>query len=282
MSDVNSLQYYQVSMKGAHNSFQRDETLVEQIQFDAKKPYNGGCRALELDISQSDKGNRWSVGHSAGYSTTYRQLSQFLAELRAYNRAHPGHDVVTLYLDLKSVQKGFPDELDDYVRSFLDSPMYTPGELMGGAPNLSMGAKQNGWPTLEKLKGRFIVVLTGKEEAKSKYALTDPARRLCFADKDRDADVAPVSRTRVFFNYHLYSSEKDKWCKTFREAAGRPNTIIRGYVLNGEKLWDNALACGCHVLATDKVSGSSWATVGEGPFTELKPLAAAAPATAAV
>jgi hypothetical protein len=51
-----SLRYNDVSMKGAHNSYQRDETLIEQIKWNASNPADTGCRAVELDISQSDNG----------------------------------------------------------------------------------------------------------------------------------------------------------------------------------------------------------------------------------
>lgn len=278
MPDVYSLPYNQVSMKGSHNSYQRDEPFIEQILFDSKKPYNSGCQAVELDIAQSDREgeNEWSVGHAVVYVKAYRQLSLFLGELKKYHTDTPRHDVVTLYLDIKGAQDDFIQKLDAYILRFLDSPMYTPGELMGKESNLSMGAKKNGWPTLTQLKGKFIVVLTGEEEYKSRYAKTEPKKRLCFADKDFDADQKPVSQTRVFFNYHLYSSEKNKWCPVFREAAGRANAIIRGYELDGKQLWNDALDCGCHILATNQIRGSEWARVGSQPFTQLKPLAAVA------
>src|SRR5215471_3022247 len=95
-----SLRYNDVSMKGAHNSYQRDETLIEQIKWNASNPAEAGCRAVELDISQSDNGLEWSVGHDSSYHTDYRQLSQFLAELRAWGVNTPGHDPITVHLDL--------------------------------------------------------------------------------------------------------------------------------------------------------------------------------------
>ncbi len=61
------LRYSEVSMKGAHNSYQRDETIIEQLHWNPAKPYQAGCRALELDIAQSSTGNQWSVGHKSSY-----------------------------------------------------------------------------------------------------------------------------------------------------------------------------------------------------------------------
>lgn len=269
---VFDLPYNQVSFKCSHNSYDRDETLVEQLHWDEEEPWQGGCRGLELDINQSDEGNQWSVGHVGGYSSGERQLSQFLNELRAWSIENPNHDVVTLYLDLKEVQDGFADDIDSYVRTYLDRPIYRPVELMGSQDTLEKGARYNGWPTLNALRGKFIIVLSGDADAKEEYAHEDPRERLCFADKDFGQNEQPHSQTRVFFNYHLYERDEDDWSYVFETQAPRPESVCRGYVINEEDFWGNALDAGCNLLATDKVSGHDWATVGEALFTELKPL----------
>lgn len=274
MSDVYSLRYNQVSMKASHNSYDRDETLVQQLSWDARQPWQGGCRGLELDINQSSSGNQWSVGHVGGYSSKERQLSQFLNELRVWSLEHPGHDVVTLYLDLKQVHTGFASGLDQYVGQYLGRPIYRPLDLMGTQSSVPNGARVNGWPTLNQLRDRFIVVLSGDKDAKASYAADDPRARLCFADKDCGAGDTPSSNDRVFFNYHLYSKDYGKWGPVFRGQVNNPASIIRGYVLNGKDLWNNALKSGCNVLATDKVRNHDWALVSStAPFVQLKPLA---------
>lgn len=276
MRELDSLPYNQVSMKAAHNSYQRDEEFIDQLTWHPNKPYNGGCRALELDISQSKDGKQWSVGHKSSYDGHYRQLSQFLSELSVYSRNNPGHDVVTLHLDLKHVECDFPDKLDTYIRGHLDvdlaTKVYTPGALMQDAATLSQGAEKYGWPSLSDLKSHFIICLSGDKEAKETYARTNPKSRLCFADKDMKQDEDPRDEDRVFFNYHLFSDDKNKWQPVFRRAASRKNVIIRGYVLNGKDLWNAALDSGCNLLATDKISNHDWAKVGDTPFVKRKSL----------
>jgi hypothetical protein len=281
MSDVYSLPYNQVSFKASHNSYDRDETLVQQLAWDPAKPWQGGCRGLELDINQSSSGNQWSVGHVGGYSSKERQLSQFLNELRVWSQSNPGHDVVTLYLDLKNVHDGFASGLDQYVSQYLGRPIYRPVDLMGRQSSVPEGARVNGWPALSQLRERFLVVLSGDKAAKAAYAADDPRARLCFADKDCGASEVPSSTDRVFFNYHLYSADKKKWTPVFQGQATNPASIIRGYVLNGEDLWNDAVSAGCNVPATDKVRNHDWARVSSSaPFTQLKPLVAASAAAA--
>lgn len=274
MGDVYSLPYNQVSFKASHNSYDRDETLAEQLQWDPRQPWQGGCRGLELDISESSTGNQWSVSHSPGYSSRDPQLSEYLGQLQGWSLSNPAHDVVTLYLDLKSVHEGFADGLDQYVSQYLARPVYRPGDLMGAQPSVPDGARVNGWPTLAELRGTFIVVLSGDNDAKAAYASDDPRARLCFADKSCGPSEVPQSSTRVFFNYHLYSADKSKWTPVFQGQATNPASICRGWVLNGRDLWNNALNAGCNILATDKVRNHDWALVNTAaPFVMLKPLA---------
>jgi hypothetical protein len=273
-----NLRYNEVSMKAAHNSYQRDEVLVDQLAWSPAQPYQAGCRALELDISQSGSGNLWSVGHKDGYERDYRQLSQFLNELSVWSRNNRMHDVITVHLDLKHVEVNFVQQLDDYIRDNLHvgiiTTVYRPGELMGHEPALAMGAEKNGWPTLDQLRGKFIFCLSGNGQAKDRYARTDPKNRLCFADKDiSDTDRNdPQSDVCVFFNYNLFSDNINKWGPVFSRVAGSRKAILRGYVLNGEGLWKAALDYGCHLLATDKIRNYHWAAVGLSPFVRLVPL----------
>ena len=273
MDPVYSLPYNEVSFKASHNSYDRDEPLVQQLQWNPGQPWQCGCRGLELDISQSSSGNQWSVSHSAGYSSSDPQLSWYLQQLRDWAAADTSHDVVTLYLDLKAVQPNFADGLDQYVSQYLASPVYRPADLMGSQASVPDGARVNGWPTLAALAGKFILVLSGLADAKAAYAADDPRARLCFADKSCGASEVPQSDTRVFFNYHLYTIDTSRWSAVFRGQASNPASICRGWVLNGESLWNNALNAGCNVLATDKVSNHPWAMVNPAaPFVMLKPL----------
>lgn len=153
---------------------------------------------MELDIAQSDDGLDWSVGHKGSYDKHYRQLSGFLSDLAVWSKENDGHDVITLHLDLKhTATKDFPDQLDAYLKDRLPR-IYTPGELMGSQETLALGAESNGWPFIEDLKNTFLVCVTGNKQDKQTYAETAPKSRLCFADKDTDADENPSDPHRVF------------------------------------------------------------------------------------
>lgn len=270
---MSALKYNEISTKASHNSYQRDETIIEQITWNNEHNYNCGCGSIELDISQSDDGLQWSVGHKGSYDKDYRQLSQFLSDLRVWSNDHSDHDVITLYLDLKhTATDNFPDQLDDYIKSRLGEKIYVPAQLMGASNNLSQGAIINGWPTASDLQGKFIICLTGDGSKKALYAKTSPKTRLCFADKDTSKNEMPVDDNRVFFNFHIYHKDNKDWMEVFNACADKPNVIIRAYVANSDDNWSDCLKSGCNLIATDKISNHKWAKVGSERFVKLKPL----------
>jgi len=265
---TNEMYYDKISMKGSHNSYDRKENLTAQITWNDKIPYDCGCGAVELDISQSSDGKSWSVGHMPGYRKDFRQLEGFLGDLEFWSGNNPGHDVITLHLDLKlTATTNFPDQLDQYIQeSFTNVKVYTPGMLMGNASTLSQGALENGWPTLDSMNEQFIICLTGDPSDKEKYATTNPKDRLCFADKDTDPDEMPNDEHRVFFNFHIYHSERENWMKTFKACADKSNVITRAYTANSEDNWNDCLGSHCNIIATDKISNYEWAKVGNSRF----------------
>jgi hypothetical protein len=270
--DMDSVLYNQVSMKASHNSYQRNETITQQITWDSVRHYDCGCGGIELDISQSDEGNDWSVGHKASYDKHYRQLSQFLSDLQVWSNQNAGHDVITLYLDLKHVPDKnlttFPADLDSYIRERL-TPIYSPAAIIGEEDNLKAGALENGWASLGDLKGKFIICVTGSGDLKAAYAANQPKERLCFADKDIDADGTPDDNERIFFNFHIFHSDRDKWMKTFRDNSGKPNVIIRAYEANSADNWGDCLSSGCNLIATNEISNHDWAKVGSQRFAVI-------------
>lgn len=258
-------------MKASHNSYQRDETIIEQITWNDTENYNCGCGELELDISQSNDGKEWSVGHIGIYKKNYRQLSLFLEDLTQWSIQHLDHDVITLYLDLKhTATEQFPEELDDYILTYLKVPCYKPSDLIGDYSTLQEGALNNGWATLDELKGKFIVCLTGNSKDKQKYAETNPGERLCFADKDTACDETPNDAHRVFFNFHIYHSSRSEWMKVFNSCILRKDAIVRADIANSEDNWDDCLNSSCNLIATDKISNHRWVEVGDTRFVKLK------------
>ncbi|GAB4525498.1 MAG: hypothetical protein Tsb0020_43500 [Haliangiales bacterium] len=252
--------YDEVRQKSVHNSFQRKEALIDQMVYHR-------LRSIELDIHVGKSGwsrvpGDWYVYHTDIFdaATTCHRLSDCLDELRAFHLMNPAHEVITVWLDLKDGwQSGNdPDQLDNRISAHLDPAwLMTPAELLDRCPGASdlQAAVTGGcsWPTLDSLRGRFLIALTGGDVSSPSTKLSQyldaggADQRLGFvapdlvqtSDIDRDDDV-------VFFNL------KRDDVALAAEVQGR--YVSRVWGVNDAGAWGEAEAYGAHHIATDKVN----------------------------
>lgn len=138
-------------------------------------------RALEFDLHTDDaRPGAWRVYHTDRPDfSQIETLADLLDQLRNFHYALPEHEVVNVILELKNVHidwASFPasvknfgpshpiDELDRQIRAALGPALYEPRHFLArGAPGATMRdcAAAAGWPTIDELRGRFIVNLAG-------------------------------------------------------------------------------------------------------------------------
>ena len=201
------------------------------------------------------------------------QLVEYLRHLRMWSRFEARHDVITISLDLKAQARNrrqFPRWLDATIEEFLGRDrLFTPAELMGSASSLVAGAMASGWPTLEELRGRFILVLSGDEPTKASYAGSG-RNRLCFADQRLgDGDARPSLTEGTGCSSTSTQPRTGTGTAPLRWFARQPGFITRAYVANSVDLWSRLLAADANILSTDKVRNHPWAHVGDRPFVDL-------------
>lgn len=269
--------YNQVMFKASHNSYERDEPIPDQIHWDFENNYQGGCRNIELDIWRHS--NQWeglfTVHHESGNKGD--NLSDYLRLLVDWHNSNPGHDVISVMLDIKSSNGNyelFPGEIDWYLKKYFLSQKYlfTPGNILKDGKDL-VESIQDGWPSVDELKGKFMFILSGNEVWKSYYAEQLTPCNLVFSDKefsDNDPTVTPpTSGNRIIFNFGIYVEDYQIWQLTippFRKA----NFLTRAYLANDAILWDFAKQAGVNIIATDRIVGFPWAEVGGGsPFAPV-------------
>ena len=268
----NKYHYNEVKFKSSHNSYNRDEHILDQIEW--KGSYEYGCRGLEFDLSQSEDGRHFSVGHLPWYNDDAPHLSQYLNELRVWSMENPLHDCLTIHLDLKSCQENFIEELDQYISKYLDEGSDTfllkPGEFTHQSDSLIEGLSKHGWPSLNDLRGKFIFCISGGGKDKEKYANHNFKERLCFADVDININEIPKLSNQVFLNYKLNTWNETTWQNTFQLTKNRySQAIIRGYVLNNSNIWNDAINSKCNILSTNKICHHEWSLIGDTPFVKI-------------
>ncbi len=284
---LNGLRYYDlcyndVRQKSAHNAYERSisNNVYEDI-FDLVAYWR--IRSIELDIHHG-KGpilpGDWRIYHTDapgldGSSVT--RLSVALDLLAGVHQAIPGHEVMTVFIDLKDPfsQHHPGDLLDRMIRDKLgDDLLYTPGDLLGAAANLQ-GAVTGlqGWPRLAELRGKFLFVLTGDTEALDDYTErgAKASQRVAFiAPEISDANQIGAKDYAVFFNLTT-DTMAILGPKVF---AAR--FVSRAYKINTASDWMTAVGSEIHHLATDKHNSDAdrWSRTHNDigwPFEEILP-----------
>lgn len=271
------LRYDQVRQKSAHNSYQRDEGLLDQLVYHR-------ARSLELDIHHSasfsaELPGDWYVYHIdiVDADSHCRTLSQCLGLIAAFQRAQPEHEVLTLWLDLKDpfIADHQPADLDARLLAALGPKLFTPAELLAACPaatTLQQAVTLPGcaWPELDALRGRVLVALTGGDlgaptTTLATYVGADASQRAAFVAPDlASAATLPAHTEAVFHNLAL----ADLGLAAAVRDAG---LVSRVWTIDEAADWSAAEQAGVHHLASNKVSAleDPWAsTAGAGgwPF----------------
>ncbi|MBL9100775.1 MAG: hypothetical protein JNL82_07450 [Myxococcales bacterium] len=271
-----SLRYDEVRQKSAHNTFQRDEPLVDTVLVHR-------VRSLELDIHvgktlADEVAGDWFVYHVdvVDDDTSCRLLSQCFAQIAAVAEVAPEHEVITIFVDLKDGLAGGHGwaELDARILEAFGPRALTPGEMIkncAGATTLQAAVTSPGcgWPQLEEIRGRVMVVFTGGADTLADYAGADAGMRAGFVAPALPADQLAAHPEAVFVNLEA----GDTAVATAVAAAG---LVSRVWVLDDAEAFAAAASAGAHHLATNKinVSQDAWATTAGAqgwPFTCIAP-----------
>ena len=263
------LRYDEVRQKSAHNSFQRDEALIDMIAVHR-------VRSLEFDVHvgktlEDAVAGDWFVYHTdvVDDDSQCRLLSDCLSVVVGAAAAIPEHEVITLWVDLKDGFAGGhqPADLDARLIAAFAGRLFTPKELVTGCPGATTvrGAVTTcGWPELAALRGRVLVALTGGSPL-GDYVGGDAAMRAAFVAPALTADELAGHPEAAFVNLEA----GDVAVATAARAAG---LVSRVWVLDDVEAWDGAVAAGAHHLATNQVNAwqDPWSTTagaGGWPFT---------------
>jgi hypothetical protein len=163
------LSYCDQIFMSTHNSYEGGSVGSIVRQLDA------GVRQLELDIHGDDI-ERWGdyrLGHDEGPGERVAigngnpntdSFTSWLRLIGNWSNSHSGHSPITIVLDLKSslskkrsYGEGNLTFLNAKLKSVLGEKLYSTEEFRGT------------WPSVEALRNRFIVVLSGDVDSRREY-----------------------------------------------------------------------------------------------------------------
>lgn len=141
-------------------------------------------RAIEIDVhSEGAPAHEWKVYHTSDSEDfSCRYLSDCLEFLRNFHYAVPHHEVINVVVELKNTVPttgadfpGIPvhfnfasdhtmEDFDGIFRRVLGNTLYTPKDFLGrcaAGATMRQCARIKGWPTIEELRGKFIINVLG-------------------------------------------------------------------------------------------------------------------------
>ncbi len=272
--------YNHVQQISTHNAYD-----IDSIKPSLWNQAEAGVRSFEFDIHKGKTfpgiGNyphsEWGVYHTTDWGHGGEHcslLSLCLSQLREWHDSHPFHEVITVWLQIDDWETGGHKPVDlDNNRLARDLPgmIFRPQDILAKCPNtrtLTDAINRCGWPKLEELRGKFIVVLMGSNDNEEDY-LDDVnqyqgdasvgnngyhGNKLNFVGPDI-TDCGPLNESRwrnaIFFNINIDEAfaascvrDRHKVSRIFGEFGS----------INDESDWQKAINNHTHHVATDHVT----------------------------
>jgi len=203
------VRYNEIRLKASHNSYQRSESIIDQLVYHR-------LRAIEYDLhanfgdpvvklGAAPDGDWLVYHHIADPITNFKYFSDALSQLKGFHEILPEHEVITVFFDITFDEKHTPARFDELISSYIPKEwIFTPADLMQrcpGAKSLKEAVDSCGWPYLEELTGKFIFVPT--EASYAGENRSNALDMLCFVTGGFSDDNA------IFFNMEYKKNDPE-------------------------------------------------------------------------
>lgn len=200
-----------VHRKACHNCFQ--ENIIPLKIGGFKKAFDN-TKVVELDIYK--EGTDWRVYHAWGWlpirdnncnptsSGSSPKLGGCLDDIVDWHTRNPDHDVIILHVDLKDIVMSSDQitALNNMLRNKFGTALYTPTDLLGGAPSVQIAAWHNNWPSMKDLTGKVMVVMTGPQISVSNYMIGSSTHGQLGFGATTSVDLTPFGILRDYVVYY--------------------------------------------------------------------------------
>lgn len=190
---------------GTHNSYHLSPgALIKDLDY-THRPLDEqlgeqGVRHFELDLHFDDlPADPIAVFHLEVLDTgsTCATLVDCLTALKTWSDAHPAHHPLYVMLEVKTnfVAELAADRLaaleDQILAVWPQERLIVPDQIQGAAADLRQGLAAAGWPPIDDLRGRLLLVLHDEGAWRDAYTAggTTTAGRLLFPDAFGDLDL---------------------------------------------------------------------------------------------
>lgn len=276
------LRMNQIQVIGTHNSYHvRPPDFwyrqIRKIRPDAKAwdythapldvQLDRGVRSFEIDVHNYPDGFR-SFHAPFDMGTTCGRFVDCLEVVRGWSKAHPGHVPISFLVEIKDeavilattpaqpIDEAALDRLDAEVRAvFPPEKLITPDDVRGDAPTLEEAVLTRGWPRLDAVRGRVLVILHEGGDNRELFCRGRPSlegRAMFVRSAPGRADAAALVVDRPDAARIEALVRKGYYVRTrvdagLRQQEGRP---------------ERAFSSGAHILSTDFPPGEPYEANG--------------------
>lgn len=281
------LRMNQVQVIGSHNSYhlppkgpqftRLKEASPEAASWDyAHAPLDvqldRGVRSFELDVYHDPAGTK--VLHVPQYDpeSTCSEFAACLETVRNWSEKNPNHVPLIFLVELKDdkiPQTQFPilrfdaaalDQLDREIHAvFGPERLLVPDDVRGDAPTLSQALREYGWPLLETVRGKVMLVLHARGLHAELYTENRPSLegRSMFLESQEGKPYASV--------FIRNNPRDDSIPRLVREGylvRTRADSSLREGASGDTARREAALASGAHIVSTDFPPGEAHPRTG--------------------
>ena len=247
--DPDGLRYNQVAQKASHNSYQRRESVPDQLA-------RHQARTIEFDLhlrtpnGRSAPNRDWFVYHTgADHQSSCNLLTDCLQLAYSFHRQVPRHQIVTVFFDVNDLGGPGHNREDFYaaIRAAIPpAAIVKPADLLAACPGAAalreaVTRQGCGWPRLGEVRGKFLFVVAGG--ARLFRPGYDPRRDLVFLTAGDVTGGIDEDPERIFFNM--------SGPRPFIREVAQAGLVSRVYRLDNRESYLAARRLGANLLATD-------------------------------
>ena len=264
-----SLRLNQIQIIGTHNSYHlrpAEEVLHsargQSLDYGHAPLYDqldAGVRSFAIDIYNTN--GAFPVLHIPEIDdrSSCQTLKECLGEILKWSNSNADHIPLIIFIEVKNLKEPrgelIPmtvddlETLEDQLWQLIgEGNLITPDEIRGSYSSLEQAILTRGWPFVETLRGRMMLVLNAPSHLQSYYADDSPSLsgRAMFVKVDPGNPQAAVVVTK-----DPSSKQTADWIDKGYLVRARADIGVKEAVAKDVSKRDAAFSNGCHIITTD-------------------------------
>jgi hypothetical protein len=247
---------------GLGDSFEEANALKYGYQ-DLTKQFSLGIRSMEFDLRLRKTSFMLTHVPLVDNSSVAPDFSKALEEMRLYSVHNPNHLPIIILMEIKDdwmildhalqvMDTTDLENLDELIRLKLGNTLFTPSQMMQEGMGLKASIDAQGWPTVESLLGKIIIVLHPGSFT-DRYASLDPTNR----SQTMFIGLNHTSLEREYASFVVHNEPEVDVIQAMVQDRLIVRTRLDDRLVFDEDRYQRGISSGAQILTTDLIIGRS-------------------------